>query len=354
MKSMQSIVTKCLETTTSKMYGQPNIAVIGGGVVGITVAKLFQDQLKNAKVTVLAEQFTEDTTSHIAAGIFKPGTSFKGPTKEITKKWVNDSWHYWQDMLKTPDAEQIGIMPLGTYIFSKENYHVTRNYLIEDLMPIYRPVTDEELKLAPVGTKFGSYFLTLKAECGRYLPWMEKIIVQRGGELVKRKVENFASLSNYDLVFNCAGLGAKYLCDDHDLVPIRGQVIKVKAPWVKSSFYGDTDTYIIPGLNGVVTLGGCRGYASYNLNNCKYDAASIMERCSEFIPSLKDAEVIAHKVGLRPHRSPVRVEAELIDGVKVVHCYGHGGDGVATAPGTAIDAVEKGLNFLRSNTRNKL
>ncbi|KAJ8715664.1 hypothetical protein PYW07_010146 [Mythimna separata] len=331
-----------------------NIAVIGGGAVGITVAKLFQDRLKNAKVTVLADKYTEDTTSYVAAGICKPGTSFKGPTKEITKKWLTDSWQYWQDILKTPDAEKIGVVTLGAYIFSKENYHVTRNYLIEDLVPIYRPVTDEELKLAPQGTKYGSYFSTMQIECGRYLPWMGNIIVERGGQLINRKVENFASLSNYDLVFNCAGLGAKYLCNDYDLVPIRGQVIKVRAPWVKSAFYGDTDTYIIPGQNGVVTLGGCRGYDSYNLNYNKYDAASIMERCCEFLLDLKDAEVLGHRVGLRPHRRPIRVEPELVDGVKVVHCYGHGGDGIMSAPGTAIDAVEKGLDFLRSNVKNKL
>ncbi|XP_035435135.2 D-aspartate oxidase isoform X1 [Spodoptera frugiperda] len=336
------------------MRDNPNIAVIGAGVIGTTVAKLFQDQLRNANITVIAEQYSADTTSDIAAGIFKPGTSFKGPTNEITKKWLNDSWQFWQDILKTPDAEKMGVMPLGCYIFSKENYHVTRNHLIEDLVPIYRPATKEELKMGPEGTKFGSYLSTLKVESERYLPWMGKIIVERGGQLKRGKVESFASLSNYDLVFNCAGLGAKYLCNDYDLVPIRGQVIKVKAPWVKYSFYGDYDTYIIPGLNGVVTLGGVRGYDSYNLNYCKYDAAAILERCCEFLPDLKNAEVVAHKVGLRPHRSPVRVEPELIDGLKVVHCYGHGGNGVATAPGTAIDAVEMGLNFLRSNVRNKL
>ncbi|XP_047030974.1 D-aspartate oxidase [Helicoverpa zea] len=336
------------------MPDQPNVAVVGAGVVGITVAKLLQDQLKDVKITILADKFTDDTTSHIAAGIYRPGTSFKGPTKEITKKWLKDSWEFFQDILKTPDAERIGVMPIGTYIFSSENYHVTRNHLIEDIVPLYRAVTDEELKLAPKSTKFGSYFSTLKLECGNYLPWTEKIIVERGGQLLNKKVESFKSLSNYDLVFNCSGLGARYLCNDHDLVPIRGQVIKVKAPWVKHAMYGDYDTYIIPGLNGVVTLGGVRGYDSYNLNYCKYDAAAIMERCCEFLPSLKNAEVLAHKVGLRPHRLPVRVEPELIDGVKVVHCYGHGGYGVMTAPGTAMNAVDLGIDFLRSNVRNKL
>ena len=41
-------------------------------------------------------------------------------------------------------------------------------------------------------------------------------------------------------------------------------------------------------------------------------------------------------VGLRPHRDPVRIEKERLDtGLTVVHCYGHGGYGVMTAPGSA-------------------
>ncbi|XP_026731612.1 D-aspartate oxidase [Trichoplusia ni] len=336
------------------MNNKPKVAVIGGGVVGITVAKVLQDQLQNVDVTVFADKFEEDTTSHIAAGIFRPGTSFKGPTTEITKKWITDSWFFWQELLKTPEAPQMGVMEVSGYIFSKDNYHVTRNHLIEDLIPIYRAATQEELKLGPKGTKYGSFFTTLKVECGHFLPFTQKIIVERGGKLVNKKIENFASLSEFDLVFNCAGLGAKYLCNDHDLVPIRGQVLKVKAPWVKTAFYGDYDTYIIPGLNGIVTLGGTRQYDSYNLNYCKYDGAAILERCCEILPDLKNSEVVANKVGLRPHRIPVRVEAELINGMKVVHCYGHGGYGVMTAPGTAIDAVEKGIQLLHTSTKNKL
>lgn len=58
-------------------------------------------------------------------------------------------------------------------------------------------------------------------------------------------------------------------------------------------------------------------------------------------------------MGLRPHRAPVRVEAEIVDGVRVVHCYGHGGYGVMCAPGTAMHAVDIGLELLK-NAQSKL
>lgn len=331
------------------------IAVIGAGVVGMTTAKLVQDKFRNAEVTVIADKFTADTTSAVAAGIFRPGTSFRGSSKEITQKFIQDSWDFWQDILRSPEASNAGVMQLDGYIFSKNNYHVTRNHLLENVVPIYRPVQENELKLCGGDYKYGSYFSTVKTGCDQYLPWIGGIFKFRGGKLVQRKIDTFSSLSQeYDLVFNCTGLGAKYLCDDHDLVPIRGQIIKVRAPWLKTAIYGDYDTYMIPGMDGVATLGGTRQYDSYNLDVCKHDAASIFERCCEMVPGLKKAEIVGYKVGLRPHRIPVRVEGELIKGLKVVHCYGHGGYGVMCAPGTAKEAVEIAVDLLKTNLKNRL
>lgn len=112
---------------------------------------------------------------------------------------------------------------------------------------------------------------------------------------------------------------------------------------MKTFFYGDFDTYIIPGFE-TVTLGGCRNYDSYDLNVNKYDGLSIMERCESLLPSLKGCKIKAQRVGLRPHRDPVRVEREIrVCGsrkIKIVHNYGHGGYGVTSAPGTALHAVE--------------
>ncbi|KPJ04380.1 PREDICTED: D-aspartate oxidase [Papilio xuthus] len=337
------------------MADGPSIAILGAGVVGMTVAKLLQDENRKFNITIIADSFKENTTSAVAAGIFRPGTSFSGPTVDITKKWINNSWYYWQDILKSSEAPQAGLMSFSSYIFSKEHYTVTRNHLIEDLVPIYRAVDKNELRICGEGWKYGSYFSTIKIGCERYLPWVERQFLEKGGKIMTSTVESFTSLpGKYDLVFNCTGLGAKLLCNDYNLVPIRGQVIKVKAPWLKTAIYGDYDTYIIPGFDGIATLGGVRQYDSYNMKICKYDSAAILERCCEMLPALKKAEIVAHKVGLRPHRIPVRVEPETVNGLKVVHCYGHGGYGVTCAPGTAIDAVRIGLDLLKTNVKTKL
>ena len=48
------------------------IAVIGAGVVGLSTATRIQQCLPNAEVTIIADKFTKDTTSHGAGGIFLP------------------------------------------------------------------------------------------------------------------------------------------------------------------------------------------------------------------------------------------------------------------------------------------
>ncbi|XP_022908919.1 D-aspartate oxidase [Onthophagus taurus] len=330
------------------------VAIVGAGVVGLTTAVELQKEVKGIDVTIFADKFYKDTTSYVAAGLFRPGTSFAGPTQEITKKWIVDSYNYWDKIRVTPESPKAGITEISGYIFSSEHKHLTRNHYIEDVVPLYRSATEDELNLCPGNWKYGSFFRTILTECTRYLPWITEKYTALGGRIHQKSINSFSELTDFDLIINCSGLGSKLLCKDHKIVPIRGQVLKVNAPWLKTFFYGDFDTYIIPGFE-TVTLGGCRQYDSYDLNVNKFDSMAIQERCYSLVPSLKKAEIVTEKVGLRPHRDPVRVEKELIEvngkRIKVVHNYGHGGYGVTTAPGTALYAVKLVKESLSGNSK---
>lgn len=62
-----------------------NIVVVGAGVVGLTTAIELQKQFRSSNISVIADKFNADTTSYVAAGLFRPGTSFSGHNEEITR-----------------------------------------------------------------------------------------------------------------------------------------------------------------------------------------------------------------------------------------------------------------------------
>lgn len=67
-----------------KMY---NIAVIGGGVIGVTTAIQIQKDVPTAKVTIFAEKLSPNTTGDISAGFWTPYLLEKTPESDV--KYAN-------------------------------------------------------------------------------------------------------------------------------------------------------------------------------------------------------------------------------------------------------------------------
>uniref|UniRef100_A0A146KN86 D-aspartate oxidase n=1 Tax=Lygus hesperus TaxID=30085 RepID=A0A146KN86_LYGHE len=319
--------------------------VIGGGVVGLTTALLAQE--RGAKVTLVADKFRKQTTSDGAAGIFRPATSFNVISPEITKELITFSYRYYEKLLE----EDAGVKFISGYHLSNESPSNTRNFLLEGLVPEYREATAEEMAQFPGGWKWGSFYTTLLIENRFHLPWAEKKFVAQGGKIIRSTINDFSEVKNFgdfDLVFNCTGYGAKKLCNDLSMVALSGQIYKVEAPWCDKFLYGDEDTYLIPGY--LLTVGGSRHFESYRTKPCPHDGAAIWSRARALMPQLQTSQIRRQWVGVRPYRSGgVRVQAEVINGMKVVHNYGHGGYGVTAAPGTAFYAVKLAEDFLSPN-----
>lgn len=87
-----------------------------------------------------------------------------------------------------------------------------------------------------------------------------------------------------------------------------------------------------------------------------------MKRALEIRPQLvgkgqgiEGLDVIRHAVGLRPLRDGgPRIEKENVDGVVVVHNYGHGGFGYQASYGCAAEAVKLVNEALKQKDRAKL
>lgn len=326
--------------------------MVGAGVVGLTTATLLQEALPGASVTVLADKFGQETTSDGAAGIFRPGLQFRGDNEADARRWLADSYGYYKRILESGIGAEAGVKNLSGYHFSNKYPKIVWNALLKPLLEEYRECTEDELRFH--GYKYGTFMTTMLTECRKFLPYLTRKFTARGGRMERRHLDSLEELADhYDIVCNCSGFGAKELCQDLTVTPIRGQVFKVKAPWVKNFYYEDYDAYILPGFDAV-TLGGTREFDCYDAEVNKYDSQRIWERCVAVVPSLKNAEVLREWVGWRPYRPFVRVQKETITfpsgkTLKVVHNYGHGGYGVMTAPGTSMHAVQLVQETLRGH-----
>ena len=158
------------------------------------------------------------------------------------------------------------------------------------------------------------------------------------------------------VIVNCSGMGARSLVPDAEMLPVRGQVVVTANPGITEFFIGLGDesaglVYLFPHQETVV-LGGTEERGSWRLEPDPATAERILRDAAAIEPRLRGAGIVAHRVGLRPVRPVVRLEAEnLAGGRTLVHNYGHGGAGVTLSWGCAADAAGLALGALGAPVR---
>ncbi|XP_004702064.1 D-aspartate oxidase [Echinops telfairi] len=318
------------------------IAVVGAGVIGLSTALCISNRVPRSSITVLSDKFTPDTTSDVAAGMLIPH-QYADTAVHKQKQWFRETFDHLFAIANSADARDAGVhLVSGWQIF--RTLPIEEVPFWADVVLGFREMTEAELKKFPQHV-FGQAFTTLKCEGPTYLPWMEKRIKASGGLMLTRRVEDLWELQpSFDIVVNCSGLGSRELVGDSQILPVRGQVLKVQAPWVKHFIRAESGlTYIYPGASNV-TLGGTRQEGDWELSPDPGTSREIFSRCCALEPSLRGAYDVKEKVGLRPSRPGVQLQKELLvqDGrrLPVVHHYGHGSGGFSVHWGTALEATQ--------------
>jgi D-amino-acid oxidase len=196
----------------------------------------------------------------------------------------------------------------------------------------------------PEGFASGWYYTAPVITMPVYLDYLLARYSASGGSVSVASVPSLSSLSA-PIVVNCSGIGARDLVPDPAVVPVRGQVVVVRNPgieefYIDHTLHGDDYVYLFP-HGDVVLLGGTAEDGAWDLEARPGVAERIVRDCSLVYPRLRGAEVVDQRVGLRPYRPSVRLEAEdLGDGRVLWHNYGHGGGGVTLSWGCAREITE--------------
>ena len=307
------------------------ILVIGAGVSGLSSAIMLQDA--GYEVTIWAKDVTPNTTSDVAAAFWYP---YLCNPKNKAAIWAKNTYDYVTKVVMVDAAAGCTLRTAYNLYDHKVGEPWWKNTL-----PTYRHASKSEL---PPGYVDGYKIRVPLMDSSRYMPWLMEEFFDADGVLVQKTVNNFDScFEDFDLVVNCTGLGSKELCNDDNLVPVRGQVIRASRQGLNDVVSDDESVnklvYIIPRYDDVV-IGGTADVGEYSLEPSDIVTKEIARKAKLIYPALKDLEILQIKVGLRPSRDEVRLETEHTKNGVIVHNYGHGGAGYTLSWGCAMEVVE--------------
>jgi D-amino-acid oxidase len=307
------------------------IAIIGAGVSGLTCGVVFAE--RGDRTAIFAKETGRQTTSGAAAAVWFP--YHVEPAQRVIPLAL-ETYQVLLDLARFPES---GVSMIETRQFLR-----TGEVQIPDwAIPLGATVIPSEVEESR-GFTSGYAMNVPLMDTTIYLDYLAARFVKAGGE-VNANV-HFKDLedvdSTFDLVINCAGIGARELVHDTDLEPHRGQVAIV--PRIEDLFCAmvcddDPLMYAIPRRNDC--LFGGTNEISDNLVADSATTSRIVAECSRVL-NINKPRVIAERVGLRPfRRSGLRLERDrLRDSRIVIHNYGHGGAGFTLSWGCAREVLQ--------------
>jgi D-amino-acid oxidase len=304
------------------MRARPDVIVIGAGVSGLSSAIRLAEA--GLAVEIVARELPLRTNSCAAAAMWAPYL--------VTDPRLR-AWSLRTHEVLTGFAPADGVRRvLGREVaqFHQEAPDWMRG------LPRHRACESAEV---PAGFTNGWWYETPVVDMPVYLATLTASLEPLGIRLVEGVVESFAAAhERAPIVVNCSGVEARRLVADDDLSPVRGQLLVVENPGITEFFAEHDDspapTYFVPHGDRLV-LGGSIEPDRAERTADTTTAVAIQQRCARIEPAIAGARVLDHRVGIRPHRSEVRLERTTVPSGPVVHNYGHGGAGVTMSWGCA-------------------
>ncbi|MEZ6015479.1 MAG: FAD-dependent oxidoreductase [Planctomycetota bacterium] len=311
--------------------------VLGAGVIGLTTA--VEALERGARVEVWTRAASAATTSAVAAALWYP---FLAEPRERVLAWSRTTFEVLARLARDEPAAGVRMVRFLEVFQEPEP-----DLWWRDVVPSLRWLPQGEV---PAPFRAAVEVEVPVADTRVYLPWLLARCAALGGVVVQREATSLAAAAGDGsrVTFQCTGLGARELCGDTSLVPIRGQVLVARGVAVPRGLIDDSGPrpiYAIPRGDELV-LGGTAQRADERLEVDLDDSAQILAGVKQLLPHLDARDIFVQKVGLRPWRPTVRLERErLANGALVVHNYGHGGSGYTVAWGCAREAVDLALGL---------
>lgn len=225
------------------------VAVLGGGVVGLTTAlRLLQ---AGRPVRVIAEKLAPGTVSAVAGAVWLPTGIDFGSTPERVA-WFHGILARSIAALRGLNGARFGVEELP--VFEPEGAPAHDEFFDNGTL-----AAPERLESLPVGVAggLGRVFRTVFVHTPRFLRELIAEIGARGGVFEARRIKDHRDLGALaePVVVNCLAMGSRALFDDPAMYPARGMVVHMK-PQKLGYIVHDGYRYAFPREDALV-LGGC-------------------------------------------------------------------------------------------------
>jgi D-amino-acid oxidase len=331
-------------------FVEERIAIIGAGVSGLTCGVLFAE--RGFRTAIFANKTGQQTTSGVAAALWFP---YHVEPADRVIPLALETYRALVELTRVPGS---GVLMIELHQFSRTGQIQIPDWaiplgarLLSSVATGLRPVQD---RAQHGGHSFKSGF-SLRVpltDTTTYLDYLATRFQRTGSEInAKVQVETLEDVDReFDLVINCAGIGARELVRDADLEPHRGQVAIVpRIEGLSCAIVCDDAPlmYAIPRANDCV-FGGTNELSD-NLAPDSATTSRIIAECCRVL-NIDKPRVLAERVGLRPFRkSGVRLERDrLRDGRTVIHNYGHGGAGFTLSWGCSREVFDLAVDAINA------
>ncbi len=336
---------------------EKEIAIIGGGINGITTALLldiagYRTNIYTEHKISLPQPYNKNAPKEVssfypAASIPKKPHFVAGNTEELHR----NSWEFFETLWV---SGSMGIR-------KQTHYEAKLDMEGIDTFELYNNSKKTEV-----------FFV----EPPRYFPSLYSLY---NGDITRSKLSKKDILGlDEDIIVNCTGYNSRFLFDDESLFALRGHLVYASYDKIPKDENGDIFSYnlVFPDKivycyprSDYILLGGSRQKGKPHIEeNWNGETATeqvkidnikvpkhILSVNKDILSTVEiDLNLETARIGYRPWRqNGPRIEITEKANKKIVHNYGHGGAGVTLSWGSGLEVLRKIENKLNKQKTKK-
>jgi len=223
----------------SQSQQAPAIAVLGTGVIGLTVATELRRRWPTLPLRIYAKDLdVRSTTSFMAGGQFEPSgvfTEYQGAEKKrVLASYLRRSRERLVELQKSGQRTLFGVAERKNYTLD-HGVKAFDDFTPRDVVPLPRKGTLPFEKLNTPGREYSTWLMNPSI----LLPKLAADLAQASVPFEQRLFESKRDIASLpeNIIINCTGYGAKKLFGDQKLIAQRGHLVILKKTQPKQFYF---------------------------------------------------------------------------------------------------------------------